>query len=34
MEIERDWRRVKGVLWKVMAVKGFLAREMQIGNLK
>jgi len=34
MEIERAWRMVKGVLQMVMAVKGLLARETQIGNLK
>jgi len=34
MEIERAWRTVKGVLRMVMAVKGLLARETQIGNLK
>jgi len=34
MEIERAWRTVKGVLQMVMAVKGLLARETQIGNLK
>ena len=34
MEIEWDWRTVKGVLQLVMAVKGLLAREIQIGNLK
>jgi len=34
IETERAWRTVKGVLRMVMAVKGFLAREMKIGNLK
>jgi len=34
MEIDRAWRTVKGVLRMVMAVKGLLAREMRIGNLK
>ena len=32
--IERVWRRVKGVLCMVMAVKRLMARETQIGNLK
>ena len=32
--IERAWRTVKGVLRMVIAVKRFLARETQIGNLK
>ena len=34
MEIERAWWMVKGVLRIVRAVKGLLARETQIGNLK
>ena len=34
MEIERAWPTVKGVLRMVLAVKGLLARETQIGNLK
>ena len=34
MEIERAWRMVKGVLRRVRVVKGLLARETQIGNLK
>jgi len=34
METEWAWRMVKGVLRMVMAVKGLLARETQIGNLK
>jgi len=34
IEIERAWRPVKGVLRMVMAVKGLLAREKQIGYLK
>jgi len=34
MEIEQAWRMVKGVPRMVMPVKGLLARETQIGNLK
>jgi len=34
MEIERAWRTVKGVQRMAMSVKGLLARETQIGNLK
>jgi len=34
MEIEQAWRTVKGVLRMIMAVKGLLARETQIGNVK
>ena len=34
MEIEWAWRTVKRVLRMVMDVKGLLARETQIGNLK
>jgi len=33
-EIERAWQTVKGVLRMVMAMKGLLARETQMGNLK
>ena len=32
--IERAWRTVNGVLRMVMAAKGLLARETQIGNVK
>jgi len=34
MEKDRAWQMVKGVLRMEMAVKGLLARETQIGNLK
>jgi len=34
MQIEQAWRTVKGVLQIVMAVKGLLARETEISNLK
>jgi len=34
MAIERAWRTVPGILRIVLAVKGLLARETHIGNLK